>query len=555
MDDMYADKDTDNLIYDVFVTYSFSDGAAVSTICSYLEKHGLRCFIAERDMPKGSRFASIIPWAIEHSRIVIAVASQQFNDSIHTSREIVIAADAGIPIITIKLEGCNLTNEKQYYLSNITWIDAMRGVALALPEIESTCRKMLQNLPPRKTKDAATPNSKKSWFRYHPMALNSIVVLILILLIGVSLFFGMRRLFGEKKIKDLNTVVVVDTTLNKDKKELEKEVGKEQDVLPTVKTDKESNERKVRERELSFLSQELEKSLQQVGPPQKTEIDSLMYNIVVLSKESKNVGEKMKVLETAIEKIPKTHKYIEDRTKDGIARETLSIKTKDIDKINIYMGILYYYGIASDKHVPNPEIALEYFNKSSIPISKFYRALCRIKISDNDTNSIRNYLNEVMLTMGETLHEDAFSKYFYLNLGADAEYYYGRASRDNSVKFNKEREDYYLTETNKNLTTNELLNKKITEIIDRYKEKSNPKYTKGEVSEIMQAAEKLEDGYNKAYALNELGYCYHEGNVVYEDKTKAKRCFQKAYNITKRLEGGDVDSLKKKIKENINRIK
>ena len=74
--------------YDVFISYSFDDGKDVSVICDYLEQAGLRCFLAERNMPKGVHFSDIIPWAIEHSRMVLAVMSQKFNDSRHTSREL-----------------------------------------------------------------------------------------------------------------------------------------------------------------------------------------------------------------------------------------------------------------------------------------------------------------------------------------------------------------------------------------------------------------------------------------------------------------------------------
>ena len=167
--------------YDVFISYSFDDGKDVSVICDYLEQAGLRCFLAERNMPKGVHFSDIIPWAIEHSRMVLAVMSQKFNDSRHTSREIVIAFDRQVPVLPVKLEECRLTNTKEYYLTPLVRIDATKSVVHAMPEIEAACRKTMQDSPKRKmAPDKAVP-SKKTWYKSHARMLNSTIMLIIIL--------------------------------------------------------------------------------------------------------------------------------------------------------------------------------------------------------------------------------------------------------------------------------------------------------------------------------------------------------------------------------------
>ena len=110
--------------YDVFISYSSKDQKVAEGVCAYLEQHGIRCFIAYRDIPKGKDWAEVIPLALRESRMMLAVFSENFNLSKQVDREISIAAKRQIPILTFRITDDEFRGTKEYYLTPLNWIDA-----------------------------------------------------------------------------------------------------------------------------------------------------------------------------------------------------------------------------------------------------------------------------------------------------------------------------------------------------------------------------------------------------------------------------------------------
>ncbi len=110
--------------YDVFISYSCKDQKIAEGICGFLEKYGIRCFVAYRDIPKGIVWAGAIVNAIDESRVMVVVFSKDFNASTQTDREIEIASENKIPILTFRISEATFSGAKKYYLKNLNWIDA-----------------------------------------------------------------------------------------------------------------------------------------------------------------------------------------------------------------------------------------------------------------------------------------------------------------------------------------------------------------------------------------------------------------------------------------------
>lgn len=110
--------------YDVFISYSSRDQKIAEGVCAYLEQHGIRCFVAYRDIPRGVVWAGAIVDALEHSQMMLVLFSKHFNDSQQVDREIELAAEQGMPILTFRLSEDDFTGAKKYYLKNLNWIDA-----------------------------------------------------------------------------------------------------------------------------------------------------------------------------------------------------------------------------------------------------------------------------------------------------------------------------------------------------------------------------------------------------------------------------------------------
>ena len=110
--------------YDVFISYSSRDQKVVEAICAYLEQHKVRCFVAYRDIPKGVVWAKAIVEALDESKMMVVVFSEEFNLSDQVDREIELASEDKKPILTFRISDTMFKGAKKYYLKNINWIDA-----------------------------------------------------------------------------------------------------------------------------------------------------------------------------------------------------------------------------------------------------------------------------------------------------------------------------------------------------------------------------------------------------------------------------------------------
>lgn len=132
--------------YDVFISYSSLDQKVAEGVCGYLESHGCRCFVAYRDIPRGKVWARAIADAIDHSRIMVVVFSEHFNNSEQTDREIELAAENKMPILTFRIAESEFTGAKKYYLKNLNWIDAFPNPDACFGKLFESVSSLL-NLP------------------------------------------------------------------------------------------------------------------------------------------------------------------------------------------------------------------------------------------------------------------------------------------------------------------------------------------------------------------------------------------------------------------------
>jgi hypothetical protein len=113
------------MAHDVFISYSTKDKTVADAVCAKLESHKIRCWIAPRDVPAGQPYAASLVKAIRASSVIVLVLSQGSNQSTHVLREVGEAVDSGIPILPLRIEDVNPTDELHYYIKSIHWLDAM----------------------------------------------------------------------------------------------------------------------------------------------------------------------------------------------------------------------------------------------------------------------------------------------------------------------------------------------------------------------------------------------------------------------------------------------
>jgi TolB-like protein/Flp pilus assembly protein TadD len=114
-------------LHDVFVSYASQDASVANAIVAALERNGLSCWIAPRDVPPGTLYADVIIRAINGTKVLVLVLSERSVSSPHVGKEIERASAKGRPIIALRTDAKPLTPALEYFLSESQWIDVGTG--------------------------------------------------------------------------------------------------------------------------------------------------------------------------------------------------------------------------------------------------------------------------------------------------------------------------------------------------------------------------------------------------------------------------------------------
>ncbi len=132
--------DTSKLVrYDVFMSYSSKDKEVADAVCHFLEQQGIKCWIAPRDVSTGS-YASSIVEAIENSKLMVLIFTNNANFSKHVKRELELSVKNDVTIQPFRTEDVEPTSELKYYISSMHWLDALA------PPLEEHLSKLAQKV-------------------------------------------------------------------------------------------------------------------------------------------------------------------------------------------------------------------------------------------------------------------------------------------------------------------------------------------------------------------------------------------------------------------------
>jgi TIR domain len=112
------------MAHDVFISYSSKDQDAGYAACEVLERHGVRCWMAPRNIVPGVGWAKSIVQAIGQSRAMVLILSANANISPQIEREVERAINKGVPIIPFRIENVTPSDALEYFLSAPHWLDA-----------------------------------------------------------------------------------------------------------------------------------------------------------------------------------------------------------------------------------------------------------------------------------------------------------------------------------------------------------------------------------------------------------------------------------------------
>jgi hypothetical protein len=132
------------MAHDVFVSYSTSDKLVADAVCATLERHGIRCWIAPRDIVPGLDWGAAIVDAIGGSKVMVLVFSASANRSPQIKREVERAVHKGVTIIPLRIEDVPLGKTLEYFISSSHWLDAFTpSVEAHLDRLADTVKVLL----------------------------------------------------------------------------------------------------------------------------------------------------------------------------------------------------------------------------------------------------------------------------------------------------------------------------------------------------------------------------------------------------------------------------
>ena len=118
---------------DAFVSHASQDAAVAQSIVENLEQHGLKCWMAPRNVRPGTVYADAIVGAINEAKAVVLVLSGSAVASSHVGKEVERASSKRKSIIAFRIDAVPLSRALEYFLSESQWIDVPKlGMPAAL---------------------------------------------------------------------------------------------------------------------------------------------------------------------------------------------------------------------------------------------------------------------------------------------------------------------------------------------------------------------------------------------------------------------------------------
>ena len=110
---------------ELFVSYSSHDRLVAEGIVSALERDGIPCWIAPRDVIPGRPYAESIMQGLQSCRLLLLVFTSHANESPHVLREVERFVSLKQPIVCLRIENVLPAGSMEYLISATHWADAV----------------------------------------------------------------------------------------------------------------------------------------------------------------------------------------------------------------------------------------------------------------------------------------------------------------------------------------------------------------------------------------------------------------------------------------------
>jgi len=112
---------------DIFVSYASTDRDVAFRIVSFLEEHGIPCWVAPRDVPPGVEYGQAIIDGIGESRALVLILSDQSNESQFVRKEVERAVSKTKPVLPVRIREVTPSGSLEFFISSAQWVDAWKS--------------------------------------------------------------------------------------------------------------------------------------------------------------------------------------------------------------------------------------------------------------------------------------------------------------------------------------------------------------------------------------------------------------------------------------------
>ena len=143
-------NDDDKKDFDVFISYGGKNLDTAKEICEHLEEHGLKCWIAPRNITPGRQYPEDIMLGIIASKIVVLIFSEYSHQSKYVRSELENAFKYNKPILTYNIDGSLPEGKMKHLIESRQWIMAeepkKKDYDKILENAKRLCKKSVKNM-------------------------------------------------------------------------------------------------------------------------------------------------------------------------------------------------------------------------------------------------------------------------------------------------------------------------------------------------------------------------------------------------------------------------
>lgn len=201
----------------VFISHSSKDKAIAFDICERLEKIGVNCWVAPRDVPPGGSYGTEIIRGISECPVFLLLLSESSNQSDAVSNEVERAFSYQKTIIPLRIREVLPGEGIEFFVSNSQWVDAFRSpIADRIDYISAVVRanvggkEIPKPKPERLTFSAKSERFLEKVFRHKTLSFAGAFAIVALMLVSLlALQTNVKRESSSDPRKELANLGVM----------------------------------------------------------------------------------------------------------------------------------------------------------------------------------------------------------------------------------------------------------------------------------------------------------------------------------------------------------